>query len=145
MIEKIKNLFLENDPVPHTVQQSIPYQRMFRDGICRVSDQYYTKTIQYEDINYQLAQQEDQKAIFEEWCSFLNYFDSSVHFELSFLNASTAADDFEERIKIPNKNDEFDSVRNEYSIMLRDQMAQGNNGLTKSKYLTFGITAESMK
>ena len=145
MIEKIKNLFLENDPVPHTVQQSIPYQRMFRDGICRVSDQYYTKTIQYEDINYQLAQQEDQKAIFEEWCSFLNYFDSSVHFELSFLNASTAADDFEERIKIPNKNDEFDSVRNEYSTMLRDQMAQGNNGLTKSKYLTFGITAESMK
>lgn len=145
MIEKIKNLFLENDPVPHTVQQSIPYQRMFRDGICRVSDQYYTKTIQYEDINYQLAQQEDQKAIFEEWCSFLNYFDSSVHFELSFLNASTAADDFEERIKILNKNDEFDSVRNEYSTMLRDQMAQGNNGLTKSKYLTFGITAESMK
>lgn len=72
--------------VPHSAQESIPFQRMFPDGICRVTDNYYTKTIQFQDINYQLAQQEDQTAIFEEWCSFLNFFDSSIRFELSFMN-----------------------------------------------------------
>ena len=63
-----------------TVQDTIPFQRMFRDGICRVSNDYYTKTIQFQDINYQLAQQEDKTEIFTEWCSFLNYFDRSVSF-----------------------------------------------------------------
>ena len=63
--------------VPRTAQQSIPMQRMFEDGTCRVRPGYYTRTIQYQDINYQLAQQEDKTAIFEEWCSFLNFFDSS--------------------------------------------------------------------
>ena len=75
--------------VPRTAQQSIPMQRMFEDGTCRVKANYYTRTIQYQDINYQLAQQEDKTAIFEEWCSFLNFFDSSIKFELSFVNMAT--------------------------------------------------------
>ena len=134
-----------DDGVPRTAQQSIPFQRMFPDGICRVTDRYYTKTIQFQDINYQLAQQEDKTAIFEEWCSFLNFFDSSIHFELSFMNMSTDADAFEKSIRIPYQNDGFDDVRAEYGMMLRQQLQKGNNGLTKTKYLTFGIEANSMK
>ena len=134
-----------DDGVPRTAQQSIPFQRMFPDGICRVTDRYYTKTIQFQDINYQLAQQEDKTAIFEEWCSFLNFFDSSIHFELSFMNMSTDADAFEKSIRIPYQNDGFDDVRAEYGMMLRQQLQKGNNGLTKRKYLTFGIEADSMK
>ena len=134
-----------DDGIPRTAQQSIPFQRMFPDGICRVSDRYYTKTIQYQDINYQLAQQEDKTAIFEEWCSFLNFFDSSIHFELSFMNMATDAEVFEKNIRIPLRNDHFNSVRSEYSQMLKTQLAQGNNGLTKTKYITFGIEAESMR
>lgn len=141
LIEKAK----KDDGVPRTAQQSIPFQRIFPDGICRVRDNYYTKTIQFQDINYQLAQKEDKTAIFEEWCSFLNFFDSSVHFELSFMNMSTDAEDFEKNVRIPYQKDEFNPVRNEYSQMLKSQLAQGNNGLTKTKYLTFGIEAESMK
>ena len=118
---------------------------MFPDGVCRVRDNYYTKTIQFQDINYQLAQQEDKTAIFEEWCSFLNFFDSSIHFELSFMNMSTDAESFEKSIRIPPKKDGFNAIRNEYSQMLRMQLAQGNNGLTKTKYLTFGIEADNMK
>ena len=131
--------------IPQTAQQSIPFQRMFPDGICRVTDSYYTKTIQFQDINYQLAQQEDKTAIFDEWCSFLNFFDSSIHFELSFMNLSTDAESFEKSIRIPFKKDSFNPVRAEYSQMLKKQLAQGNNGLTKTKYLTFGIEAESMR
>ena len=135
----------KNDGVPQTAQQSIPFDRMFPDGICRVGLDYYTKTIQFQDINYQLAQQEDKTEIFEEWCSFLNFFDSSVRFQLSFNNMATDVSDFEKSIKISHKNDGFDDVRDEYSEVLLHQMEAGNNGLTKTKYLTFGINAESMK
>ncbi len=134
-----------NDGIPKTAQQSIPFDRMFPDGICRVGLDYYTKTIQYEDINYQLAQQEDKTEIFEEWCSFLNFFDSSVRFQLSFSNMATDVSNFEKSIAISHKNDGFDDVRDEYSEVLLHQMEAGNNGLTKTKYLTFGIHAESMK
>lgn len=92
-----------------------------------------------------MAQQEDQTAIFEEWCSFLNFFDSSIRFELSFMNMATDASNFEKMVRIPYQKDHFNPVRTEYSTMLRRQLAQGNNGLTKTKYLTFGIEAESMK
>ena len=135
----------KDNGVPRTAQQSIPFQRMFPDGICRVRDNYYTKTIRFQDINYQLAQQEDKTAIFEEWCGFLNFFDSSIHFELSFMNMATDADSFEQSIRIPFRKDEFNPVRSEYSQMLRQQLARGNNGLTKTKFLTFGIEADSMK
>jgi hypothetical protein len=118
---------------------------MFQDGICRVGTDYYTKTIRFQDINYQLAQQEDQTEIFEEWCSFLNFFDSSVHFELSFMNLATDSEKFEKSIAIAHRDDGFDEVRDEYIGMLKRQMEAGNNGLTKTKYLTFGIHAESMK
>ncbi len=131
--------------IPQTAQQSIPFQRMFPDGICRVTESYYTKTIQFSDINYQLAQQEDKTAIFDEWCGFLNFFDSSIHFELSFMNMSTDAEDFEKSIRIPFRKDNFNSSRVEYSQILKKQLSQGNNGLTKTKYLTFGIEAESMR
>lgn len=144
-VQEIIDRVKRDDGIPRTAQQSIPFQRMFPDGICRVSDKYYTKTIQYQDINYQLAQQEDKTAIFEEWCSFLNFFDSSIHFELSFMNMATDAEVFEKNIRIPYRNDSFNNVRSEYSQMLKMQLAQGNNGLTKTKYITFGIEAESMR
>jgi len=134
-----------DDGTPRTAQQTIPFDRMFKDGICRVGQDYYTKTIQFQDINYQLAQQEDKTEIFEEWCSFLNFFDSSIGFELSFMNLATDATDFEKKIAIQHQKDGFNEVRDEYSEVLLQQMEAGNNGLTKTKYLTFGIHADSMK
>ena len=106
---------------------------------------FYSKTIQFQDINYQLALQEDKTEIFEEWCSFLNFFDSSIHFEFSFMNMATDAEAFGRSIAIAHKKDEFNGIRDEYSSMLFRQMEAGNNGLTKTKYLSFGIKASSMK
>ena len=143
-VQEVIDRAKKNDGIPRTAQQSIPFDRMFPDGICRVGS-FYTKTIRFQDINYQLAQQEDKTAIFEEWCGFLNFFDSSIHFELSFMNMTTDAESFEAGIRIPYRKDAFNSVRDEYSEMLKNQLAQGNNGLTKTKFLTFGIEADSMK
>ena len=118
---------------------------MWPDGICRVTDTHYTKTIQYQDINYQLSQNEDKTAIFESWCDFLNYFDSSVQFQLSFVNLSASKESFARSITIPPQGDEFDGIRAEYAEMLQNQLARGNNGLVKTKYLTFGIDADNLR
>ncbi|WP_408072216.1 VirB4-like conjugal transfer ATPase, CD1110 family [Butyrivibrio sp. JL13D10] len=142
--EIIKNA-QKDDGTPRTAQQTLPFDRVFPDGICRVGMDYYTKTIQFQDINYQLAQQEDKTEIFEEWCSFLNFFDSSVHFQLSFMNFATEVGDFEKKIAIAHQNDPFNDVRDEYSGILLRNMQAGNNGLTKVKYITFGIHADSMR
>ena len=133
------------DKKEKSAQDSIPYERMWPDGICRVSDGHYTKTIQFQDINYQLSQNEDKTAIFEGWCDFLNYFDSSIKFELSFLNLAASKETFARAISIPLQGDDFDSIRVEYMTMLQNQLAKGNNGLIKTKYLTFGIDADSIK
>ena len=135
----------QTDKKQLSAQDSIPYQRMFPDGICRVTDTFYTKTVQYQDINYQLSQNEDKTAIFEGWCDFLNYFDSSIRFQLSFLNLTASRDSYANSINIPPQGDEFDSIRAEYTEMLQNQLAKGNNGLIKTKYLTFGIEAASLK
>jgi len=128
-----------------SAQDSIPFERMYQDGVCRVKPGYFTKTIQFQDINYQLNQNEDKTAIFEGWCDFLNYFDSSVKFQLSFMNMAANKDTYGQNIVIAPQGDDFDNIRTEYTNMLRSQLARGNNGLIKTKYLTFGIEAANIK
>ena len=140
-IAKAKN----QDKKKKSAQDSIPFERMFPDGICRVTSDYFTKTIQFQDINYQLSQNEDKTAIFDGWCDFLNYFDSSVKFQLSFMNMAANKDTYGQSIVIPTQSDDFDDIRTEYTDMLRSQLARGNNGLIKTKYLTFGIEAANVK
>ncbi|GHV10499.1 conjugal transfer protein TraE [Clostridia bacterium] len=130
---------------PATAQQSIPYREMFRDGICRVNERLYTKTIVFGDINYFLADKESQTQIFESYCDFLNYFDSSVTVQLSCINQFGNTDEFKKTINIPLAGDDFDPIRGEYGGMLNNQLAKGNNGLTKTKYVTFGIEADNLK
>lgn len=133
------------DKKQKSAQDSIPFQRMFPDGICRVTDSYYTKTVQFQDINYQLNQNEDKTAIFDSWCDFLNYFDSSIHFQLSFVNLAANKDSYAQTIAIPPRADAFNQLRTEYTKMLQTQLARGNNGLVKTKFITFGVEAENLK
>ena len=140
-IDKAKN----TDKRHKSAQDSIPFQRMFPDGICRVTDYYYSKTVQFQDINYQLNQNEDKTAIFDSWCDFLNYFDSSIHFQLSFVNLAANKDSYAQTIAIPPRADAFNQLRTEYTKMLQTQLARGNNGLVKTKFITFGVEADNLK
>ena len=137
--------FFGRADAPQTVQQSIPYREMYRDGICRVNDKRYTKTVAFNDINYQLSQNEDKTQIFEGWCDFLNYFDSSISVQLTFINRRAGISEFRKSIEIPDRDDDFNSIRWEYADMLKGQLAKGNNGLVKTKYVTFGIEADNLK
>ena len=128
-----------------SAQETIPYQRMYPDGVCHVKERLYTKTIVFRDINYQLAQNEDKTAIFEGWCDFLNYFDPSIRYQLTFVDVSTVEEHIAATIDIPPVGDDFDGARAEYTAMLRNQGSKGKNGLRRAKYLTFGVEEPSYK
>ncbi|MBQ7922728.1 MAG: ATP-binding protein [Clostridia bacterium] len=144
-IEAILARYKTNDRATMSAQDSIPFLRIYPDGICRVTENTYSKTIRFADINYQLNTNDDKSAIFEGWCDFLNYFDSSIKFQLSFINHSANRDSYSQNLEIPLQGDDFDKIRSEYTDMLKNQLAKGNNGLIKTKYLTFTIEANSVK
>ena len=126
-----------------SAQQTIPYIAMHPDGVCQLPGGLYTKTVEYEDINYSVASTEDQTAIFGGWSSFLNYFDSSLPFQLSFINRRSR-DRSRYKVNIPPAEDHFNSVREEFTSMLKNQIAKSNNGIERTKYITFGLPAEGV-
>ena len=130
--------------VPYTAQQTIPYQQMYRDGICRVDDRLYTKCIEFEDITYQLAHPDDQAAVFDGYCALLNSFDSTLPFQLSFINRRSRPDNRCQG-NIPLHSDAFDDLRQEYVDMLTKQLARSNNGMVRTRLVTFGVQAESAR
>ena len=132
-----------NRPATISAQQTIPYVRMLPDGICQLPGGVYTKTLEYEDINYSVASAEDQTAIFGGWSSWLNYFDSSLPFQLSFVNRRSRSGS-RYKVNISEADDRFNSVRTEYTGMLKNQIAKSNNGIERAKYVTFCIPAENV-
>ena len=126
-----------------SAQQTIPYIAMHPDGVCQLPGGLYSKTVEYEDINYAVASTEDQTAIFGGWSSFLNYFDSSLPFQLSFINRRSR-DRSRYKVNIPEANDAFNSVRDDYTKMLKTQIAKSNNGIERSKYITVCLPADSV-
>ncbi len=118
---------------------------MYPDGICKVSESFYTKVIQFNDINYQIAGKEDQKKIFSGYCDLLNAFDNSIYLQFLFQNQMADFNDMQRFIRIPDKNDDFNAIRREYSDMLKNQLEKGTNGFIRTKYLIFGIKESGKK
>ena len=134
----------KGDGKAHTAQQTIPYLAMYPDGICKVAQRKYSKSIVFEDINYRLLHRQTIRPPFlKTGADFLNYFDASVNVQLSFINQGSQQEQAARAIHIPPQNDDFNSIRTEYSDMLKSQLAKGNNGLVKHKYITFSIEADN--
>ena len=137
--------FFMKEEKKETVQDTIPYKRMLKDGICQIEKNKFNKTIRFLDINYRLMEEIDQEGIFSEFSSFLNFFDSSVEVEFSYINSIGENEEINKLIDIKENIDDFNEIRNEYRQMLLNQSSKGNNGLSKSMYLTFTIEAEDLK
>ena len=127
-----------------SAQDTIPYREMARDGICRVRSNIYSKTLQFYDINYKLAQDDDKAVIFESWCDCLNYFDSEVNVQIGFVNRHGGLKEYESIVDIKPVGDSYDDVRMEYAGMLKDRLSKGNNGISRSKYITFSIETKDI-
>lgn len=128
-----------------SAQKTIPYLEMFKNGVCHISDDYYTKTICFNDINYQLAPLEDQQLIFQHFCDIHNYFDDSLTIQFTYMNVADDAETYKSCIHIEEQDDDFNHIRREFTEMLKDQLEKGNSGLIRLKYLTFGIHEKEKK
>lgn len=136
---------IQQEPVRETVQDTLFYKRMLPSGICQVDEKTYSKTIEFFDINYQLANNDDKNFIFESYCEFLNYFDSTISFQLLFLNKKSDMSDLQDNIIISSRDDDFNYLRQEFKDMLNNKLERGNNGILKTKYITFSIISENLK
>ena len=131
--------------VPTTAQKTITFQKMFKDGICQVTHHFYTRMVQFYDINYELLEVEDKAYILELYSKLINYFDPSVKFEVFLFNRRVNEQTLTEQFEIAMQNDVFDEIREEYTQMLKNQAAKGNNGVIKSKFFIFGVESNSFK
>lgn len=135
----------KGDGKPRSAQQTIPYRAMYPDGLCRVTDTVYSKSMEFSDISYQLAGNEDKTATFENLCDFYNYFDSSISAQFSFVNLYGNPEDYRKAIDIPPQGDDFDDVRAEYAGILQANSEKGANELIKRKYLSFSVEHDNPK
>ena len=108
----------------YSVQTTIPYLEMFKDGICQVSENYYTKTIRFNDIDYQLVDYYSAGKIFDDYCRILNYFDEKCRFQLTFENQTIDIDTLLKEIDIPEQDDNFNDIRTEYADMLKNSLSK---------------------
>ena len=135
----------KGDGKPHTAQDTIPYQAMYPDGICYLGGRSYSGCIEFFDINYQLAQPDDQTAIFEYLCDLYNYLDASIHVQFTFANRKTDKEQLARSFEIPPCGDGLDHIRQENTDILKRQLARGNNGNAKTKYITYTVEADNLK
>ena len=139
------DLIFRKEPKRYTVEDTIPYLRLLKSGICQIDEKHFNKSIAFEDINYQLALEEDRDLIFNQFANFLNSFDPSISIEFSYINQLGRNEEMKSAIQIPDKKDGFDDIRLEFREMLKSQIVKGNNGLKKSKYVTFTVEADNLE
>jgi trsE len=139
------DLLLKREKKNYTVEDTIPYVRMLKSGICQLDEKHYNKTVEFKDINYQLALEEDRDLIFNQFANFLNSFDPSISIEFTYVNQIGRNQELESAIQIEDKGDDYDLIRKEFRDMLKTQLSKGNNGLKKTKYITFTIEAENLE
>ncbi len=144
ILARMKEIKKYRDDISST-QNTIGYTQMFKDGICQIDEHRFSKTIQFFDTNYQLAEFEEQNGIFSKYCDLINFFDNTVTFQLTFENQNRSQDGLVKEIQIPTQEDDFNDIRAEYSEMLTNKLLSGKNGQSSRKFLTFTIESTGYK
>lgn len=129
--------------IPRTIQQAIPANRIWLDGIFLVGKDQYSKTFQFEDINYAVASRETQESMFLDYSELLNSLDSAATTKITINNRKLNRKEFEKTILIPFREDGLDIYRKEYNDMLL-QKAEGASGRVQEKYITITVYKSSV-
>ena len=129
--------------VPRGVQDIIPIQAIYEDGIFLVGRNKYSKMFRFDDINYAVASRADKEAMFIEYSELLNSLDSGATTKLTINNRKLNRTDFEKKILLPAKGDVLDHYRWEYNQMLIDK-ATGANSIVQDKYITVSVVKKTV-
>lgn len=141
-MSELKKLNMGNKTATQSV---IPYVEMFPDGICYLEDNRFSRTVEFFDTNYEIANLDEKNSIFNRWSSLINYFDENIDFQFSYENQHQNIDDELQRIRVQSQNDDFNAVRNEYSDMLCELRLNSKSGFFLRKFLTFTVSEKSLK
>lgn len=146
MIKTLRNLFKQDKEkfvVPKTVQDTIPINAVYKDGIFLVGKRY-SKTFRFDDINYSVASREDKEAMFLEYSELLNSLDSGATTKITINNRRINKADFEKTILFPMQDDGLDVYRKEYNQMMLDKI-QGGSGIVQEKYVTVSVAKKDLE
>ena len=147
MIKTLAKLFKQEKEkfvVPKGVQDVIPINAIYDDGIFKVGKDKFSKSFKFTDINYAVASREDKEAMFLEYSELLNSFDSGATTKITINNRRLNRLDFEETILLPLKGDELDVYRDEYNKMLLEK-ATGANAIVQDKYITISVSKKNIE
>lgn len=143
--KKGKSTNKENGMIPRTVQESIPYLRVYENGIIETEKNIFSKSYPLGDVNFQIAAQEEQENIFLAYSDLLNSFDSNVRVQITINNRNIDQEEFAETVLLKPRKDTLNEYREEYNEMLKNKMAEGHNNMRREKYITLSIPAESIE
>lgn len=147
MIKTLRTIFKQDKEkfrIPRSVQQVIPIQAVWADGVFQVGRNKFTRTYKFMDINYAVASREDQEAMFLEYSELLNSFDSGATTKITINNRRLNRQDFEKAILIPMREDGLDVYREEYNEMLLEK-ATGSNRMVQEKYVTVSVYKKTVE
>lgn len=147
MIKTLRNTFKQDKEkfaIPSSVQQAIPIQAIWQDGIFQVGRNKFSKTFKFTDINYAVAGREDKETMFLEYSELLNSFDSGAITKITINNRRLNKQDFEKTILIPMREDGLDLYRKEYNDILLEK-ATGSNSIIQEKYVTVSVFKKNIE
>ena len=130
---------------PEKAADCLQYERMYESGICEVEPGLYSLTMAFTDVNFQLARQEEQNVIFAKYSEFLNYFDPSLHLQISLVTRRIDEEEFREDTFFPLRGDGRDAYAAEMNRVISEKALQGQNGLIRERYVTISLQEESYR
>lgn len=137
-LRTVKKQDREKFKIPRSVQQAIPIQTIWKDGIFQVGRNKFAKTYRFTDINFEVASEEDKKAMFLEYTSILNYFDCGTTAKLTIIIRKLSKKELEEAAFIPEQKDGLDKYRREVNDMFMEKIV-GANGMIRELYATISV------
>lgn len=129
--------------VPQSVQDTIPYIADYEEGLFEISEGVFSKTIALQDINYLVAKEEEQIAMFCKYGEFINYFPEEMLLNITIINRKVSQEKQEDDVTFQMRNDALDKHRKEYNKIILRQLASGKNDIVQSKYTTITLKANN--
>ena len=140
---KATKLEKEKFKIPKSVQDAIPIQRIWPDGIFQVGSRF-SKTFSFTDINYSIAGKEDKTAMFLDYSELLNALDSGASAKITINNRKINKAEFEQSLLLPMKEDGLDHFRKEYNEMLLSKVTGTNNSVVQDRYITITVAKRNI-
>lgn len=145
MIRTLQNTIKQDKEcfaVPKSVQDTIPIQSLWPDGVFQFGSKY-SRTLRFSDINYAIASKEDKTAMFLSYSELLNALDTGSTTKLTINNKRVDRENVARDILLPRRDDFLDGYRAEYNTMLMDKATGAANSVVQERYLTLSVHRKS--